>query len=223
MPLALGPIGLAGMNARRGEVQAARAAENAGIPFCLSTVSACPISEIAGAIENPFWFQLYMIRDRGFLKEMLARITALGVETLVLTVDLIVHSARYRDVRSSLTGSQGMGARLRRFGQIVSHPGWAWDVGLRGGPHICREPVGVQAVHPDREFPVAVIARSDGLANSFAGSWFGVRSDGILKVEDERVGRDALRLFQRSLVGSRHVQHRPARAQLAAHGETSKP
>lgn len=135
LPVALAPIGLAGMYARRGEVQAARAAESAGVPFILSASSCCGMEEVASGVTQPLLFQLYMIRDRGFLKEMLARITALGVETLVLTVDLIVHSARYRDVRSSLTGSQGMGARLRRFGQIVSHPGWAWDVGLRGGPH----------------------------------------------------------------------------------------
>src|SRR5262245_44420244 len=67
LPIALGPIGLAGMNARRGEAQAVRGAHASGVQFCLSTVSACPLSEVARASSQPFWFQLYMIRDRGFM------------------------------------------------------------------------------------------------------------------------------------------------------------
>src|SRR5690606_31798683 len=77
LPLALAPIGLAGMNARRGEVQAARAAREAGVPFCLSTVSACPIEEVARGLGAPFWFQLYMIRDRAFMRDLLAKAKAL--------------------------------------------------------------------------------------------------------------------------------------------------
>ena len=73
LPVILGPVGLAGMNARRGEVQAARAAEQAGIPFCLSTVSACSIGEVAAGTSRPFWFQLYMIRDRGFMRDLLIK------------------------------------------------------------------------------------------------------------------------------------------------------
>src|SRR5271170_6307932 len=73
LPIGLAPIGLAGLNARRGEVQAARAAEQAGVPFCLSTVSACPLAEVARGTSKPFWFQLYMIRDRGFMRELLAQ------------------------------------------------------------------------------------------------------------------------------------------------------
>jgi len=135
LPVALAPVGLAGLYARRGEVQAARAAEAAGLPFILSASSCCGMEEVAAGVRNPILFQLYMIRDREFMKDLLARAKALGVETLVLTVDLIVHSARYRDIRSSLTGSQGLGARLRRLFQIVRHPAWAVDVGLLGGPH----------------------------------------------------------------------------------------
>jgi len=135
LPVALAPIGLAGMYARRGEIQAARAAESAGIPFILSASSCCGMEEVAAGAAVPFAFQLYMIRDRAFLAALLARAAALGVETLVLTVDLIVHSARYRDVRSGLTGPQGPSARLRRLAQIAAHPGWAWDVGVRGRPH----------------------------------------------------------------------------------------
>jgi L-lactate dehydrogenase (cytochrome) len=136
MPVALAPVGLAGLYARRGEVQAARAAEAAGVPFILSASACCPIEEVAPALRQPLMFQLYMIKDRGFMEAMLDRARAAGIETLVMTVDLIVHSPRYRDIRSTLTGDQNIAARLRRMVEIVRHPGWAWDVGVRGGPHI---------------------------------------------------------------------------------------
>ena len=90
MPIALGPIGLAGMLARRGERQAIAAAESAGIPFCLSTVSACSLAEVAAAARAPFWFQLYMMRDRGFVRDLLAQARAHGCAVLVFTVDMPV-------------------------------------------------------------------------------------------------------------------------------------
>jgi L-lactate dehydrogenase (cytochrome) len=108
MPVALGPIGLAGMNARRGERQAARAADKAGIPFTLSTVSACALAEVASAAASPFWFQLYMIRDRGFMKDLLAAAAAAGCPTLLFTVDMPVPGSRYRDYRSGLAGAPGV-------------------------------------------------------------------------------------------------------------------
>ncbi|MBL8544378.1 MAG: L-lactate dehydrogenase [Hyphomonadaceae bacterium] len=129
MPVALGPVGLAGMFARRGETQALRAAERAGVPFCLSTVSVCSLSEVAAAAAKPFWFQLYMVRDRAFMRDLLAIARELGCPTLVFTVDLPTPGARYRDARS------GMGqAGLRRLMQVVSRPHWAWDVGVNGKP-----------------------------------------------------------------------------------------
>ena len=135
MPVALAPIGLAGMNARRGEVQAARAAERTGVPFCLSTVSACDIGEVKRGTSEPFWFQLYMIRDRGFMRDLLAKAAEAGCSALVFTVDMPVPGTRYRDYRSGLAGTPGLGGALRRFGQAALHPGWAWDVGLLGRPH----------------------------------------------------------------------------------------
>jgi L-lactate dehydrogenase (cytochrome) len=135
LPLALAPIGLAGMNARRGEVQAARAAEEAGVPFCLSTVSVCPLEELAAGTTAPFWFQLYMIRDRGFMRELLARAKALGCPALLFTVDMPVPGSRYRDNRSGLAGAPGPGGAMRRLWQGALRPGWAWDVGLHGRPH----------------------------------------------------------------------------------------
>jgi L-lactate dehydrogenase (cytochrome) len=135
MPVALAPIGLAGLCARRGEVQAARAAEAAGVPFCLSTVSACPIDEVAAGVTRPFWFQLYMIRDRGFMRELLAKAVAARCSALVFTVDMAVPGSRYRDVRSGLAGAPGMTGQLRRLGQALARPAWSWDVGVLGRPH----------------------------------------------------------------------------------------
>ena len=135
LPVALAPIGLAGMNARRGEVQAARAAEAAGIPFCLSTVSACPLDEVAAGVVNPFWFQLYMIRDRGFMRDLLQKARGLGCSALVFTVDMPVPGSRYRDYHSGLAGAAGAAGSLRRIWQGVTHPRWAWDVGIHGRPH----------------------------------------------------------------------------------------
>jgi len=133
MPLALGPVGIAGLNARRGEVQAARAAERARVPFCLSTVSACPLAEVAAAVQRPFWFQLYMLRDRAFMRDMLAE-AARHCSVLVFTVDLPVSGSRYRDVRSGFADSLGLMGTLRRAGQALMRPRWAWDVGVRGRP-----------------------------------------------------------------------------------------
>ena len=136
LPVALAPVGLAGLNARRGEVQAARAATAAGVPFCLSTVGVCPIAEVAAAVAPAkIWFQLYMVRDRAFMRDLLAEATARGVDTLFFTVDLPMPGARYRDVRSGLAAAPGLPGQLRRFAQVLARPRWAFDVGLKGGPH----------------------------------------------------------------------------------------
>ncbi len=132
MPVALAPVGLLGMFARRGEVQAARAADKKGIPFTMSTVSVCPIEEVAPAIKRPMWFQLYVLKDRGFMRNALERAQAAGVTTLVFTVDMPVPGARYRDAHSGMSGPN---AALRRYGQAITHPAWSWDVGLLGRPH----------------------------------------------------------------------------------------
>ncbi|KPF93665.1 lactate dehydrogenase [Novosphingobium sp. AAP83] len=135
LPVALGPIGLAGMNARRGECQAVRAAETAGIPFTLSTVSACSMAEVAKAAAKPFWFQLYMTRDRGFMRELLQEAVELNCSTLVFTVDMPVPGSRYRDYHSGLAGASGLKGALRRTLQGAMKPAWAWDVGVMGRPH----------------------------------------------------------------------------------------
>jgi L-lactate dehydrogenase (cytochrome) len=132
LPVALGPVGISGMYARRGEVQAARAAAAAGIPTCLSTVSICSIEEVA-RVADPFWFQLYVIRDRAFMRDLIARAKAAGARALVFTVDMPVPGSRYRDAHAGMSGPY---APLRRMMQAVGRPRWSWDVGLRGRPHM---------------------------------------------------------------------------------------
>lgn len=132
IPVALSPVGLTGMYARRGEVQAARAADKFGIPFCMSSVSVCAIEEVAPKINRPMWFQLYVLKDRGFMKNALERAQAAGCSTLVFTVDMPVPGARYRDMHSGMSGPH---AKWRRYLQSVLRPQWAWDVGIHGKPH----------------------------------------------------------------------------------------
>lgn len=169
LPVALAPIGLAGMNARRGEVQAARAAEQAGIPFCLSTVSACSLAEVTSGVSQPIWFQLYMIRDRAFMKDLLARAREGGCSALVFTVDMPVPGSRYRDHRSGLAGAPGMLGSLRRTLQALARPHWAWDVGIHGRPH------SLGNVAP-------VLGRNSGLEDFFA--WMGSNFDPTVSWKD---------------------------------------
>ncbi len=126
MPVGLGPVGLAGLYARRGEGQAAKAAAAAGVPFILSTVGACSIEEVARS--GALWFQLYFVKDRGFVADLIARAKQAGCGALVLTVDLAVPGSRYRDARAA-------GSGLSRIAQYASRPRWLWDVALNGKPH----------------------------------------------------------------------------------------
>jgi L-lactate dehydrogenase (cytochrome) len=134
MPMGLAPVGMSGMYARRGETQAARAAAGAGVPFCLSTVGVCSIEEVA-ATGTPPWFQLYMLKDRGYMRELLARAKAAGSPVLLFTVDLPTPGARYRDVRSGFTGAGKVEAALNQAWEGITHPGWTWDVMVHGKPH----------------------------------------------------------------------------------------
>lgn len=132
LPLLLAPVGLTGMFARRGEAQMARAAARLGVPSILSTVSVCSLEEVAAQSPKPIWFQLYVLKDRGFMRAVLERARAAGVTTLVFTVDLPTPGPRYRDARS---GMSGRFAPARRLLQAMTKPRWAYDVGLMGRPH----------------------------------------------------------------------------------------
>ncbi len=134
LPLVLAPVGLAGMFARRAEVLAAKAAEREGIRFCESTVSICSVEEVREATSAPFWFQLYVMRDRGYAESLIGRARDAGCSALVLTVDLAVVGARYRDTRNGMMDTISAGKTLVRAWDIVSHPGWVTDVAIRGKP-----------------------------------------------------------------------------------------
>jgi L-lactate dehydrogenase (cytochrome) len=128
-PFALAPIGLCGMQYGDGEILAAQAAEEANIPFILSTMSICSIEHVAEATTKPFWFQLYVIRDRGFSKDILTRAANAGCTALVLTVDLQVLGQRHRDLRNGMTVPPEI--RLKNVVDIATKPGWALSI-LKG-------------------------------------------------------------------------------------------
>ncbi len=125
-PFALAPIGLCGMQHGDGEILSAEAANDAGIPFILSTMSICSIEQVAEATGRPFWFQLYVIRDRGFSQDILARAVAARCDALVLTVDLQVHGQRHRDIKNGMTVPPEI--RLRNVLDIASKPAWAFSI-----------------------------------------------------------------------------------------------
>ena len=134
MPVGLGPIGLSGLYSRRGEVQAARAAAAAQVPFSLSTLSACPIGEVARDAGSGSWFQLYIVKDRGFVADMIERAKEAGCGAILLTVDLAVPGSRYREYRAGMSSAPGSRGASRRFAQVIRRPAWAWDVAVRGRP-----------------------------------------------------------------------------------------
>jgi L-lactate dehydrogenase (cytochrome) len=126
VPLALGPIGLGGMMYGDGEIHACRAAQKAGIPYTLSTMSINSIEDVAAAVEKPFWFQLYVMRDRGFIRELIQRAAAAKCSALMLTVDLQVLGQRHCDVRNGLTVPPEI--KIRNVIDIMTKPAWALSI-----------------------------------------------------------------------------------------------
>ncbi|MFY8328190.1 FMN-dependent L-lactate dehydrogenase LldD [Pseudoalteromonas sp. ZZD1] len=205
LPLILAPVGLTGMYARRGEVQAAKAAENKGIPFTMSTVSVCPIEEVTPNIDRAMWFQLYVLRDRGFMKNALERAKAAGVKTLVFTVDMPVPGARYRDMHSGMSGPF---AASKRILQAMTHPRWAVDVGLFGKPH------DLGNISAYRNEKTSLVDYIGWLGNNFDPSiswkdleWIREFWDGPMIIKgilDEEDAKDAVRFGADGIVVSNH-------------------
>jgi L-lactate dehydrogenase (cytochrome) len=166
MPIALAPVGLTGMYARRGECQAARAAAKKGVPFCLSTVGVCDVDEVAKASSAPIWFQLYVLRDRAFMRDLLARAANAGATTLVFTVDMPVPGARYRDAHSGMSGPNAA-ARRHDAGDVQARLGLGRR---RHGP----------SAHPGQCRPGA--GRDSGLED-FMG-WLGANFDPSIQWKD---------------------------------------
>src|SRR5262245_40370067 len=129
MPVGLAPVGLTGLNWADGEILAARAAQRFGVPFTLSTMSICSIEDLAGALDQPFWFQLYVMRDRGFAASLIERAKAAGCSALVLTLDLQVQGQRHRDLKNGLAVPPKL--TLATALDVMTKPAWALNV-LRG-------------------------------------------------------------------------------------------
>jgi L-lactate dehydrogenase (cytochrome) len=191
MPMALAPIGLCGMQHGDGEILACRAAQAAGIPFCLSTMSICSIEDVAGAVDKPFWFQLYVMKDRGFIRSLIERAAAAKCSALVLTVDLQILGQRHRDIKNGMTVPPEL--RIKNFIDIATKPAWALSV-LRGK----RKTFGNIAGHLKGMENVNVL--SQWISGQFdpslnwkdvewvAGLWPGkLILKGILDVEDARI------------------------------------
>ena len=197
MPIVLAPVGMAGMYARRGEAQAARAAAAAGVPFTLSTVGICEVAEVARASDAPIWFQLYMIKDRGYMAEVLARAREAACLVLVFTVDLPVPGARYREIRNGGHGAASLANRLKTAADGLAHPAWFWDVFLRGRPHTLGN---VAAAIPNSrgmaDFWSWIVRNFDPSVTWADLDWVRERWDGplvlkgILDVEDARLAAD---------------------------------
>lgn len=207
MPVGLSPVGMAGMYGHRGEVQASRAATATGVPFCLSTVGVCSIEEVA-ATGTPPWFQLYMLKDRGYMKDLLGRAKAAGCPVLVFTVDLPLPGSRYRDIRSGFTGATPMQAMLTQAWEGITHPAWTWDLFVHGRPHTLGT---VQdAVKEGRRVTdfLAWISRNFDRSVTWKDldwvreNWDGpIVIKGVLDVED---ARDAVKAGAQGLVVSNH-------------------
>ncbi len=205
LPLALAPVGLSGMQHGDGEILACRAAQDAEIPFCLSTMSICSIEDVAAAVSKPFWFQLYVMRDRGFVRALIERAAAAKCSALMLTVDLQVLGQRHRDIKNGMSVPPEL--RIKNIIDIASKPAWALGV-LRGK----RKTFGNLAGHIRGMENVTSLSR--WTASQFdpalswkdvewiAGLWSGrLILKGILDVEDARI---AAKTGAAALVVSNH-------------------
>src|SRR5271168_2186493 len=191
LPLALAPVGLCGMQHGDGEILACRAAHAAGFPFTLSTMSICSIEDVAAAVDKPFWFQLYVMKDRGFIRALIERAAAAKCSALVLTVDLQVIGQRHRDIKNGMTVPPEI--RIENLIDIATKPAWALSV-LRGK----RKTFGNIAGHYPGMQSVTVLSK--WIAEQFDASlsWKDVEwikslwpgkliLKGILDVEDARI------------------------------------
>ncbi|WP_454915590.1 alpha-hydroxy acid oxidase [Xanthobacter sediminis] len=200
MPVALAPTGLAGMQWADGEILAARAAERFGVPFALSTVSVCSIEDVAAATRRPFWFQLYMMKDRAFMERLVARARDAGCSALVLTLDLPVQGQRHLDIKNGL--STPPKPTLRNLLNLASKPRWCLNM-ARTKRHTFRNIVGhVEGVEDVSSLAHWVAGQFDQTLNWDDVRWLRRLWDrelivkGILDPEDAllaaRAGADAI-------------------------------
>jgi L-lactate dehydrogenase (cytochrome) len=206
LPLALAPIGMCGMQHGDGEILACRAAQEAGIPFCLSTMSICSIEDVAAAVAKPFWFQLYVMKDRGFVRALIERAAAARCSALVLTVDLQVLGQRHRDIKNGMTVPPEL-RRLSTVVDIASKPAWAMSI-LRGRRRTFGNLVGhIRGMENVNALSLWIAGQFDATLNWkdvewIAAQWGGkLILKGILDAEDARM---AVKSGAAALVVSNH-------------------
>jgi len=195
MPVAIAPVGLTGMQHADGEIHAARAAEKFGIPFTLSTMSICSIEDIAGNTSAPFWFQLYMMRDRQAMARMIERAKAARCSALVLTLDLQVIGQRHKDLKNGLTAPPR--PTLRNLANLATKPRWCLGM-MRTQRRTFRNLVGhVQGVSDMRSLSAWTNEQFDPRLSWADVAWVRQRWDGplilkgIMDPEDARLAADA--------------------------------
>jgi L-lactate dehydrogenase (cytochrome) len=200
LPLALAPIGLCGMQHGDGEILACRAAQAAGIPFTLSTMSICSIEDVAAAVGKPFWFQLYVMRDRAFIERLIDRAKAASCAALVLTLDLQIQGQRHKDLKNGLTAPPKLTAK--NIINMMTKPRWC--IGMLGTKrHAFGNIIGhVADVENMTSFSSWIAEQFDPTLSWDDVRWFRRRWNGklilkgIMDVEDARLaiesGADAL-------------------------------
>jgi L-lactate dehydrogenase (cytochrome) len=205
LPLALAPIGLCGMQHGDGEILACRAAQAAGIPFTLSTMSICSIEDVAASVDKPFWFQLYVMKDRGFVKALIERAAAAKCSALVLTVDLQILGQRHRDIKNGMTVPPEW--TIGKIIDMASKPAWLRSVALakrRTFGNLVGHIRGMDSVNSLSKW---IAGQFDETLNWkdvewIAGLWGGkLILKGILDVED---AREAVKTGAAALVVSNH-------------------
>ncbi len=173
MPVALAPVGLVGMQHADGEILAARAAEKFGVPFTMSTMSICSIEDVAENVSAPFWFQLYVMRDRDFIRRLIARAKAAGCSALVLTLDLQIMGQRHKDIKNGLSAPPKI--TLRNMANMVTKP--RWGLGMLG---------------TNRRTFRNVVGHATGVENlSSLSSWSASQLDPTLNWDDVKWIQDA--------------------------------
>ncbi len=198
LPLVLGPAGMTGLFHADGEIHAAKAAQSMGIPYCLSTVSICSIEEVAAATRQPFWFQLYMLRDRSVVEQLLDRAEAAGCGALVLGADVPVHGQRHQDIRNGMSVPPRMtGANLL---SVLGHPRWICSM-LRSGRRTFGNLSGVNGLGDVSSITTWVNQQFDGALTWRDLEWLRARWKGPLVIKGVLDPQDAAEAAARGVDG----------------------
>jgi L-lactate dehydrogenase (cytochrome) len=191
LPVALAPVGSAGTIHADGEILAARAAEAAGVPFTLSTMSICSIEDVAAAVKKPFWFQLYMMKDRDFVEKLIARARAANCSALVMTVDLPTIGQRHKDYKNGMVGQVGPLKKIANLLNYASKPGWCLDMARTPRRHFGNVMGHVAGIDTLDDFKIWSAANFDPSITWKDVEWVRSLWDGPLILKGIMTGEDA--------------------------------